>query len=690
MLTPAFRQVARLSTLGFVLMFSAGAVSAQTTTFTYQGRLIDSGTPANGNYDLQFVLWDSLSGGTQIGSTQTVSSVSVSNGIFTVTLDFGANAFPGANRFLEISARATGAPSFTLLSPRVQITSTPYAVRTLNAGTADALSSACAGCVQDANINSVAGSKINGAIPVASVPAGSGNYIQNTTSQQSGSNFNVSGNGTAGGTLSANIVNATTQYNIGGSRVLSIAGGQNTLLGVGQSVTAGSDNSFFGDSAGQSDTGDGNSFFGFIAGQSNTAGSGNSFFGYGAGRSNTTGNGNSFFGFNANPGSGNLSNATAIGAGALVTQSNSLVLGATGTNIGIGTTAPVNKLQIIDSSNTGLRVQTNATGGRVASFGGNGAFEIDAPGIPGGRFMVTEAGNVGIGTTNPDGLQISTAVSETARSVNNVRLGVSSGTPRAIFEAAGSFTQWEIDNSSGRFRIFNPGAERFTIDSGGNVGIGTANPFAGKLHVEGGMGRAVYGNSSLSSGVNGNSGTGNGVYGTSGSGAGVFGISSSGDGVVGESTTGYAGNFFGNVYVTGTVTQNSDARFKQGVANLSYGLREVMQLRPVNWTWKQKPERGTQLGLIAQEAEAIVPELVTTARDAEQTKGINYIGLVPVVIKAIQEQQATITTLKAENTELKEQNAALDARLVALQQMVERIKQHSEQAPIEKLQKANQ
>ena len=116
--------------------------SAQTTAFTYQGRLTDGGTSANGNYDLQFALWDSSSGGMQIGSTQALPAVQVSGGVFTVTLDFGANAFPGANRFLEISARLSGASAFTLLTPRQQITSTPYAVRSGNASLADTATNA--------------------------------------------------------------------------------------------------------------------------------------------------------------------------------------------------------------------------------------------------------------------------------------------------------------------------------------------------------------------------------------------------------------------------------------------------------------------------------------------------------------------------------------------------------------------
>jgi hypothetical protein len=104
--------------------------------------LTDGGTVANGNYDVQFTLWDSLSGGSQIGSPQTLSTVSVSSGIFSVTLDFGAGAFTGANRFLEISARLAGGGSFTLLTPREQITSTPYAVRSSNATLADTSSNA--------------------------------------------------------------------------------------------------------------------------------------------------------------------------------------------------------------------------------------------------------------------------------------------------------------------------------------------------------------------------------------------------------------------------------------------------------------------------------------------------------------------------------------------------------------------
>src|SRR6266853_1005940 len=101
-----------------VILLGETTTLGQTTSFTYQGRLTDGGTAANGLYDLQFALLDSASSGTQIGSTQTLNTVLVSAGVFSVTLDFGANSFSGANRFLEISARLSGAGSFPLLPPR--------------------------------------------------------------------------------------------------------------------------------------------------------------------------------------------------------------------------------------------------------------------------------------------------------------------------------------------------------------------------------------------------------------------------------------------------------------------------------------------------------------------------------------------------------------------------------------------
>src|SRR5262245_11158873 len=120
-----------------IVSLSLVAAQAQPNSFTYQGKLNDNGSPANGNYDLKFALFDSGAGVIEVRPTQTLTNVSVAGGLFTVTLDFGPTAFVGPARFLEISARPNGGGAFTLLTPRQQVTSAPYAVRSSASGGAD-------------------------------------------------------------------------------------------------------------------------------------------------------------------------------------------------------------------------------------------------------------------------------------------------------------------------------------------------------------------------------------------------------------------------------------------------------------------------------------------------------------------------------------------------------------------------
>ncbi len=120
---PLLKNIALVAALS---MFAATTL-AQGTAFTYQGQLRSSGSPANGRYDFTFALFAASSGGNPIGSTVNASGVVVSNGIFTVSLDFGA-AFPGADRWLEISVRTNGAVSFNTLAPRQLLTPSPYSI----------------------------------------------------------------------------------------------------------------------------------------------------------------------------------------------------------------------------------------------------------------------------------------------------------------------------------------------------------------------------------------------------------------------------------------------------------------------------------------------------------------------------------------------------------------------------------
>ena len=128
---------------------------AQGTAFTYQGRLNDGANAAQGIYDLRFTIYDSTNlPGTILSGPITNSATSVSNGLFTVTLDFG-NVFTGGSNYLDIAVRTNGGSSFTPLSPRQAITPAPYAVF---ANTAS-------------NLNgTLPASQLSGTVPIAQMP----------------------------------------------------------------------------------------------------------------------------------------------------------------------------------------------------------------------------------------------------------------------------------------------------------------------------------------------------------------------------------------------------------------------------------------------------------------------------------------------------------------------------------------
>ena len=129
----------RISFSLLITLFVCGATLAlaQSTEFTYQGNLVENSIPANGNYDFEFRLFAVSTDGTPIG-TRTRLNVPVTNGGFTVRLDFSPAAFNGADRFLEITVKPAASPNpFTMLSPRQQITYAPYSFHSLNADVAD-------------------------------------------------------------------------------------------------------------------------------------------------------------------------------------------------------------------------------------------------------------------------------------------------------------------------------------------------------------------------------------------------------------------------------------------------------------------------------------------------------------------------------------------------------------------------
>jgi hypothetical protein len=124
---------------------------------------------------------------------------------------------------------------------------------------------------------------------------------------------------------------------------------------------------------------------------------------------------------------------------------------------------------------------------------------------------------------------------------------------------------------------------------------------------------------------------------------------------------------------TNGINETSDARLKKDINQISNALDNVLQMRGVTYNWRKDEypdkglEEGLQYGLIAQELEAIIPELVKTEDNAEAWKSIEYSHLVPVLIEAIKELHTDLEEQKSENQSLRTSIKTLDERLRAIE-----------------------
>jgi hypothetical protein len=319
-------------------------------------------------------------------------------------------------------------------------------------------------------------------------------------------------------------------------------------------------------------------------------------------------------------------------------------------NVGIGTASPAVKLDVIgtvrsaqsDTSDAYLRTQ-NSFGNTYYLQKSDRAtiytpttqpFTFDIAG--GERMRIDTAGNVGIGTTNPTS-----------------KLYVSStGLIPGRFVSTQATSYLEIDNATGGALVASNGdalvfctsangIERARIDASGNLIVGSSNTNA---TIQIGTAGSTFGNTYLN--------IGDGV------------ASARWQLSTGSYNLTFAQNNGSGVYVarsrindaTGAYVQLSDARVKTNVVALGSVLDKIEQLRPVNYSVVNSQEEATHIGFIAQEVLAVFPESVHIPKDTETDHyGINYGAFAPLLVKAIQEQQALITQLQADVAALKGQ-----------------------------------
>lgn len=482
----------------------------------------------------------------------------------------------------------------------------------------------------------------------------------------------------AGKTNTDGLSNVFIGYRAG---MMNTTGSNNLFIGnsAGYSNINGSDNIFLGGSSGFSNKGgiqtwmgSDNIFFGSSAGSSNTEGGTNIFMGTFAGYLNQTGNLNIYI--------GNRSGYSSTG------YRNTFIGAYTGYDNTLG------QDNLFIGNQTG---EHNTTGNENTFLGGTAGWNVGAGsgntfiGLDAGRGLVGGSSNVyvgrgagGTGTAGNRNTYLGYDAGRYNSNSDNIFIGYQSGTNESlgnrlyIENTAGDKTAaliyGEFDNEKLRFNAnvgisTDPGLFklysvdiRATSDYPAILGEHNVTPYYG-VGVKGIGGYiGVMGESSLA-GAN----TRFGVFGSASGGTtanyGIYGTASG--------TGAYAGYFNGNVSATGYITAPSDKNLKKNIVPLSGSLKKVLDMQGVNYEWKSEEEltssgyaksgsgkesipqsynfpKGTQLGVIAQDVEKVVPELVQTGPDG--LKSVDYIKMVPLLIEAIKEQQKQIDELKAQ------------------------------------------
>ncbi len=374
------------------------------------------------------------------------------------------------------------------------------------------------------------------------------------------------------------------------------------------------DNYFIGQKSGERTTGLYNLFLGYESGFSNIGGTSNTFLGFQTGYLNTSGNRNVFIGDNSGYSNttGNFNTFIGTNSGVKNTVGNySTFLGyqagrevqTIGFNTCIGYNSGAGGATGNNRAFLGYSSGATSTGDDNTYLGAEAGYYSDAG--AGNVYIGTGAGRVATGSNN---ILIGKFTGYSAKGSSNVLIGPGAG--------------WNlqrsniliIDNSSDTltpliYGEFNNKKLRFEA----NVGINADPANAVSLYVDAG------------------------------------------------SNT-YAGYFNGNVHTTGNYT-SSDIRWKKNIRTIDNSLNRILNLRGVYYDWRvdEFPDKGfskeKQIGVIAQEVEKVLPELVNTDNDGY--KAVAYDKLTAVLIEAVKEQQKQIELLKNENKELSSQVADL-------------------------------
>lgn len=430
-----------------VLFISQTPAQVIIMPYTIQGFLKDGNVPANGNYDISYTLYDTDTSTTIVGGNNHLN-VPVVNGVFSFE-ESGYASFhtPGRTLWIEFGFKpAYSQQPYTIVAPRQRLGAVPFSISSLIS-----LDSMKLGGALASQYVLTTDSRLSDARPPT---AGSTNYVQNTTTQQATSNFNISGTG------NANILQAQTEYWLGGARIMRRVG-DSFMVGdqAGANTSVIWYNTFFGTRSGRDNTtGQGNSFFGKDAGLQTQTASGNSYFGENAGR-NRMGNNNSVFGstlpISSPLSTGDFNSFFGHRAGEL-TMSGSLN-SFFGTGAGFNNNSGSSNTFVgHDAGTNNLNGSFNTALGEFANFGGNSLTNATAIGY---RATVGQNNSLVLGSIN--GLNGATA---------DTSVGIGTTMPAAKFHVNGN-----VRVTNGGIFVANPNTLVITSPNGACWGITVNN-----------------------------------------------------------------------------------------------------------------------------------------------------------------------------------------------------------------------
>lgn len=634
----------------FVILIAAAPVRAQGTAFTYQGRLVENGSAYTGSAEFQATLWSGASGGTALASNSPAALiVGVTNGLFVLPLDFGAN-FPGANRWLQLEVRTT-IGAFTTLTPRQPLTPAPYAITASNlSGTLPVAQ--LSGAVPLAQLPTAVVTNGAGGVNLTGTFAGNGAGLAgvNASSLNGLVNSNIwqlNGNSVSAGQFLGTTDTNALEFRVNGQRALRIEPATNVSYGYSPNIAGGFPGNIVSNGlVGAVIGGGGRStainrvgahFATVVGGRGNMAsGEASTAMGYfttaSGGASTAMGNETTASGFASTAmgyytvASGDYSSAMGFGTAAN---------GGSSTAMGINTAAS-------GSYSTAMGFATTASGDHSTAMGRETIASGDYS-IAMGRTAYAIHDGTFVWADNQTGIFNSTATNQfSIRASNGVRI---EGGSDASLSSRGYLTLGPVtgsnlifDNNEIMARNDGGTSTLFLNNSGGNVetgsrlGVGRA-PAANMLEVEGNASKTT-------------------------------------------ATAWLA---------------NSDARIKRDIRTLTNALEKLAQVRLVNFRYTEEYRAAhpviadrEYLNVVAQEFREVFPDAVQSSREKLPTGGdeILQVDSYPLTIysaAAIQElnQKVESGRQKAEDRSRKEEDRIqkLEAENAALRERLERIEQ---------------